>query len=137
MQSYLDHVQIFIDYTNIAFYKNLMEFLGWHVLFEHTGVCGFRSEKNGDIWVQSAIKSGENDYDHVGVNHVSLRVGKKEDVDTVVDFLKKQNVAPLFDTPRERPEVASVVSSDTDTYYQIMFETPDKVLFEVVYIGAK
>ena len=27
--------------------------------------------------------------------------------------------------------------SESETYYQVMFESPDKVLFEVVYTGAK
>lgn len=40
----------------------------------------------------------------------------------------------IFDTPRHRPEFAS---NESETYYQIIFETPDKVQVEIVYIGAK
>jgi len=43
-------------------------------------------------------------------------------------------VALLFETPRHRPEFAQ---SPEQTYYQIMFETPDRILLEVVYIGVK
>lgn len=137
MKSYIDHVQLFINYDNVDFYKNLMGFLGWNVLFEVPNVCGFRNEKNGDLWVIAAIKNGENDYDNAGINHITLRVEKKEEVDEAIEFLKKQNIVPLFDTPRHRPEAAGVVATEKDTYYQIMFETPDKILFEIVFIGAK
>ena len=45
------------------------------------------------------------------------------------------DVAPLVEiTPRHRPEFSA---SEHDTYYQIMFESPDRVLFEVVYEGPK
>jgi hypothetical protein len=38
----------------------------------------------------------------------------------------------LFDTPRHRPDFSQ---SPDHTYYQIMFESPDRILFEVVYTG--
>ena len=56
------------------------------------------------------------------------------DVDATVGYLEKQGVAALFETPRHRPDFAT---SETDTYYQVMFESPDGVLFEVVYTGPK
>ena len=37
----------------------------------------------------------------------------------------------LFETPRYRPDF----SSEPNTYYQIMFESPDRILFEIVYVG--
>jgi hypothetical protein len=39
----------------------------------------------------------------------------------------------LFETPRHRPEF----SSEDSTYYQIMFESPDRILLEFVYTGPK
>ena len=40
----------------------------------------------------------------------------------------------LFETPRHRPEFAE---SDGHTYYQVMFASPDGILFEIVYVGPK
>ncbi len=40
----------------------------------------------------------------------------------------------LFGTPKHRVEFAD---SPKETYYQIMFESPDKILFEIVYKGEK
>jgi hypothetical protein len=63
-----------------------------------------------------------------------LRVAETKDVDTVKDFLEEKNTRMLFDTPKHRPEFSS---QEDETYYQIMFESPDKILWEVVYIGKK
>ena len=56
------------------------------------------------------------------------------DVDETVEFLRNLGVTLLFDTPRHRPEFAG---GEDQTYYQVMFETPDRILLEVVYIGPK
>jgi len=50
----------------------------------------------------------------------------------MVDYLKKAGVPALFETPRHRPDFCS---SPDQTYYQVMFESPDRLLFEVVYSG--
>jgi hypothetical protein len=48
--------------------------------------------------------------------------------------LQQHGIQALFDTPRHRPEFCS---SPDNTYYQVMFESPDRILFEVVYTGPK
>jgi catechol 2,3-dioxygenase-like lactoylglutathione lyase family enzyme len=142
MQSHLYHLQINIDYAkNGNFYKELMTFLGWSVIFEteavvgkYKGMAGYRSGSNGDLWFVDSTDKEVSNYDKVGVNHVSLRVTKQENVDEVIKFLESKGVKTLFGTPRHRPEFTS---QESDTYYQIIFETPDKIQFEIVYIGAK
>ena len=56
------------------------------------------------------------------------------DVDATCAYLAEQGVPLLFDTPRHRPEFSG---DEASTYYQVMFETPDRLLLEVVYIGPK
>lgn len=134
MKSHLYHLQINIDYAHIAFYKNLMEFLGWSVIFEKEGdVIGYRSGQNGDIWIAAADGNERADYDNIGVNHVAFRVEKMSDVNEAQEFLERQGISPLFETPRHRPEFAP----EGETYYQITFETPDKIQFEIVYVGPR
>ena len=58
--------------------------------------------------------------------------GMFPDDNTCLEWAK--GVQPLFDTPRHRPEFRD---DPKETYYQVMFESPDKVLFEVVYSGLK
>ncbi len=111
-----------------------MAFMGWSVIFEDINVLGYKNSVNGDLWFVKADHNELSDYDARGVNHISLRVGTITDVDEVKIYLEKNNVVMLFDTPRHRPEFAS---QENETYYQIMFESPDKILFEVVYIGLR
>ena len=134
MKSYLYHLQINIDFQNISFYRDLLAFMGWHVVFEDTNVSGYKSGTNGDLWFVKTNHNEFGDYDAKGINHISLRVDQMEDVDKVREYLEKNNITMLFDTPRHRPEF---VSKEDETYYQIMFESLDKILFEVVYIGLK
>lgn len=47
--------------------------------------------------------------------------------------LVEKGVSTLFETPRHRPDFMS----EGNTNCQIMFESPDHILFEVVYKGPK
>ena len=134
MKSYFYHLQINIDFQNLAFYKGLMEFIGWEVIFEGKEAVGYKSGINGDLWFTKVDHAQTSDYDQKGVNHISIRVQNITDVKETKSYLEKNSVKMLFDTPRHRPEFTS---KGDETYYQIMFETPDKILFEIVYIGAK
>ena len=49
-------------------------------------------------------------------------------------FSRRAALQHLFETPRHRPDFAH--GEDT-TYYQVMFESPDRILFEIVYTGPK
>lgn len=118
-----------------------MEFMGWSLIFEnkgvvgkYNGVAGYKSSTNGDLWFCDSTNKEMNDYDRIGVNHISIRVDTQKDVDSTIEFLGSRNVKTLFNTPRHRPEFCS---QENETYYQIMFESPDKILFEIVYIGPK
>jgi len=111
-----------------------MEFMQWSIIFETNEVVGYKSGTNGDLWFIKSENLDSNSYDAIGVNHISLRVGEAENVDDIKTFLEKSGTKMLFDTPKHRPEFTS---SEKETYYQIMFETPDKILFEIVYIGEK
>ena len=53
-------------------------------------------------------------------------------MDEVSAQLVARGVKMLFETPRHRPEFSM---SPEETYYQIMFESPDRILWEVVYTG--
>lgn len=134
MKSFLYHLQINIDFKNVSFYKDLMSFLNWSVIFEDKNIIGYKSNQSGDLWFVKSNKKRQTDYDCIGVNHISIRVGDLDEVDQAALFIQKKNVNMLFNTPRHRPEF---VSTPTETYYQIMFTSPDNILFEIVYIGIK
>ena len=133
VQTSIGHVVFMINPANAGFYKDLLTFLGWKPIFEGDGSIGVAGANGASLWFMGEAKSISNDYDGPGVNHFALGVGRQADVDTAASYLTENGVALLFNTPRHRPEF----SGEGSTYYQIMFESPDRILFEIVYIGPK
>jgi catechol 2,3-dioxygenase-like lactoylglutathione lyase family enzyme len=134
VKSTLGHIQFNIDPQNSAFYKELLSFLGWTVWFDDPNILGLGGEHGTSLWFTSPAESVIYDYDGPGMNHLALAVSTQSEVDEVVSYLQKLSVPTLFDTPRHRPEFNS---GPNQTYYQVMFESPDRILFEVVYTGPK
>ena len=134
METQLYHLQINVRPANLSFYRDLMAFLGWQTLYTDEGMLGVGDANGASLWFVGQVNEVPNDYDGPGLNHIGIRPRTQGDVDAVVGYLKERNVAPLFETPRHRPEFAQ---SEDQTYYQVMFESPDRVLLEVVYTGPK
>lgn len=135
MKSAVGHIQYNIDAKNIQFYKDLLvNFFGWKVICDETAILGIEDIHRTSLWFTAPAKKVANDYDGPGVNHLGIGVADQDNVDQAVAYIKKHGISPLFDTPRHRPEFCS---DENSTYYQVMFETPDKLLFEVVYTGSK
>ncbi len=133
MQSGLSHIQFNVRAENVRFYKDLFTFLGWGVEYETDEIVGLAGKNSESIWFIGEAKDVSNDYDGPGMNHFAIGAESQADVDTAAEHLTKQGIEMLFETPRHRPEY----SSDDTTYYQIMFESPDRILFEFVYTGPK
>ena len=132
MQSTIGHLQINIDPRNMQFYKDLFCFLGWSVWHEDASILGVGTPGQVSLWFTRPAKPAANDYDGVGMNHLAVAVTSAADVDQAAAYLHERGVDALFDTPRHRSEFCS---GPQETYYQVMFESPDRVLFEVVYTG--
>lgn len=134
MKSHFYHIQINIDFSNLKFYKELFDKLGWSVLYEDKETLGYKSFTSGDLWFVDADNSKpENDYDGKGMNHIAIRVGEESDIDKLATNLKNDGVDLLFNTPRHREEF---ILDGEETYYQVMFKSPDNILFEIVYVGG-
>ncbi len=133
MQSNLGHLVFSVQPANMPFYKNLMIFLGWSTLYDSPEMLGFGDKNTVSLWFGGATKEGSNDYDAPGVNHIAISIAAQADVDAAAAHLSVQGIAMLFETPRHRPDFMP----PPQTYYQIMFESPDRILFEVVYTGPK
>lgn len=134
METRLGHIQINVNAANIAFYRDLFAFLEWPVIHDGDGMLGVSGKSNDSLWFIGGANDAANDYDGPGMNHIGLATGSQADVDAAARYLDDLGVAPLFETPRHRPDFAM---SETDTYYQVMFESPDRLLFEIVYTGPK
>jgi catechol 2,3-dioxygenase-like lactoylglutathione lyase family enzyme len=134
MKSKLGHFQINVNTANLPFYKDLFTFLGWDTLVDNAEMFATSTADCASLWFMYGLKPQTTDYDGFGVNHIAIHVDAQKDVDTSVDYLKEHQVTCLFETPRHRPDFAS---DPATTYYQVMFESPDHILFEIVYMGKK
>jgi catechol 2,3-dioxygenase-like lactoylglutathione lyase family enzyme len=132
MKTDIGHIVFNIALENIAFYRDLLGFMGWGVLYEEPRMLGVGNERGASLWFGEPLKEANNDYDGLGMNHLGIAVTTQAEVDEVVAYLQERGIPALFETPRHRPEFSS---SPDRTYYQVMFESPDRILFEVVYSG--
>lgn len=132
IQTKLGHIQFNVYPQHLVFYKELFTFLGWPALEESQTMLGVGSSVFNSLWFFGDANANRNDYDGPGMNHMGLLVQSQSEVDQMVAYLRERGMHPLFGTPRHRPEF----SMDSEhTYYQVMFESPDHILFEVVYMG--
>ena len=131
MQTFFGHIQLNVHPENMAFYKDLMSFLGWKALVDHENFLGVGDKNQASLWFIGGAKDVQNDYDGPGVNHIGIQAASVEDVDAAAAYLLERGVEHLFGTPQHRAEF----SQPGSTYYQVMFESPDRILFEIVYIG--
>lgn len=134
MQTHLTHVVFGVRSENMAFYKELLTYMGWQALYDSPEMLGIADKNGASFWFGVEVKDTSNDYDAPGVNHLAIGTETQADVDTVAAYLQERGVQMLFETPRHRAEFSE---SDEHTYYQIMFESPDRILFEFVYTGPK
>lgn len=124
-------MQFNVRAENVPFYKDLFGFLGWKTEHEDEGVFGASGTDGASVWFIGEVKDVSNDYDGPGMNHLAIGAESQADVDAAAAHLTGNGVEMLFETPRHRPEF----SGEDTTYYQIMFESPDKILLEFVYTG--
>jgi catechol 2,3-dioxygenase-like lactoylglutathione lyase family enzyme len=134
MQSHIGHIQFNVEASNLPFYRELTALLGWQALYDTAEFIGVADQRGTSLWFIGQIKPVSNDYDGPGMNHLGVSVSAQADVDAAAAFLTARGIAHLFETPRHRPEWAQ---GEGTTYYQVMFESPDRILFEIVYTGPK
>ncbi len=134
MQTYLQHLQFNVRLANLPFYRDLFDFLGWRAILDTPDMLGLSGQGGVSCWFSTQATDVANDYDGPGLNHLGIGATSVADVDRVATFLRERGVAPLFDTPCHRPEFTG--NQEGQTYYQVMFASPDRILFEVVYAGA-
>ena len=134
MQTKLGHLVFHVNSDNQGFYRDLLSFLGWQIIYDVEGMLAAGDENGLSLWFNSAPKTVENDYDGPGLNHFAIHTASQADVDAIAAWLAERGIEHLFATPRHRPDFSS---DENSTYYQVMFETPDRLLVEAVYIGPK
>ncbi len=134
MSSTVAHLQLNISPDHLPYYRDLFGKLGWQTLYDEHGFLGLGGAGGPSLWFAGVSNGHANDYDGPGLNHLAIGLPSVAEVDAMAAWLTERGTALLFDTPRHRPEFAG---GEDQTYYQIMFETPDRILVEFVYTGLK
>lgn len=130
----VNHLQINVNTLNFRFYKDFMEKMGFELIMEEPDILGYKSNNNVSLYFTSPIINSDGNYDTIGFNHLGISVPNMADVNEMVGWVREHDIEPLFETPRHRPEFAE---DEDSAYYQLMFESPDKILIEIFYIGKK
>ncbi len=131
MASGFSHIQFVVDPVNVPFYRDMLTALGWSPIHETEDYLGMLGKNGESLWFGGGPRMDvANDYDGIGANHIALSVDSVAEVDAFAAHLGETGIPALFETPRHRPEFGG----DGD-YYQVMFTSPDNILWEVVYIG--
>ncbi|MGC4104786.1 MAG: VOC family protein [Thermomicrobiales bacterium] len=133
MKSGFSHIQFIVDPANLPFYRDIFTTLGWTPIHDDETYLGLLGANGESFWFGGGAKEGvTNDYDGIGANHFAIAAESIADVDAFAAYLAEKGVPALFETPRHRPEFSA---GEGQTYYQVMFTSPDNLLWEFVYIG--
>ncbi|HTK03184.1 MAG TPA: hypothetical protein VL401_00205 [Alphaproteobacteria bacterium] len=131
MKSFVYHIQINVSNKDISFpfYKSLLNYFDYKVLYEDETTLGLGNEKT-DIWLiqtEESFISNKFHRKNTGLNHFAFGLENKKDVDQFVEsFLKPNGIKPIYGTPKEFPEY-------DEGYYAVYFEDPDRIKLEVTY----
>jgi len=129
------HIQINISNPKISlpFYKKLFSYFEYNIIDESDEHIG-ASNGTTDFWIIATDKKYLDKQFHrktTGLNHISFMVNSKEEVDKFVsEFLKKNKIKQLYESPKLFPEY-------NEEYYAVFFEDSDKIKLEVCYIPKK
>lgn len=126
----LNHLQLNVSGDNLDYYRRLLTQLGFNVPETEGYVSGFGDGVS--LWFMPSEVAEKQDHDQRGVNHIAINADAVDDVDAAAAFLAELETEALFGTPQRRDDF--IGGGETD-YYQVMFRSPDGILFEVVYTG--
>ena len=124
----IDHLVISVgDFEKSkAFYAPLMEFLGFGVEAEYSGMMGWTNGKTL-FWI-AAAEGRKHKYrkGDIGFHHYAFRLRSRKDVDALQAFLEQQD-ATIVDPADEY----------YDDYYAVFFLDPDGMKLEAMRYGEK
>lgn len=136
MKNSLAHIEINVSdiVVSKAFYTKILSQLGWKQFdLDDEHVCGFKALDNTHLFlVQTENKFKENGFHrkNIGLNHIAFRVENSEQVEVFNDFLKAEKITTLYhDAPKDYSS-----EYQTEQYYTIFFEDPDRIKLEVVFV---
>ncbi len=112
-----------------VFYGKLLGYLGFKKIVLTRGFGGW--DLNGQsFWVEQASGKHKNKKFHrknPGLNHIAFAAVSRKAIDDFhKNFLKKNRVKTLYQTPKDFPEYSK-------GYYAVFFEDPERIKLELAY----
>ena len=131
----LAHVEVNVSNleTSEKFYFLILSKLGWTEKLHTNEVIGFGAPDNTHLFiVQTEDRYTGNKFHrrNIGLNHIALRVGSKQDVDDFHAFLTEHTIPCLYaDRSKDYSKEYNM-----EEYYAVFFEDPDRIKLEVVFV---
>ncbi|MBK8046568.1 MAG: hypothetical protein IPK16_05230 [Anaerolineales bacterium] len=95
MQSRIGHIQFNVKSENLPFYKSLLNFLGWQVLYDAPEMLGVGESSGASLWFAAGADGVVENYDGPGLNHLGLNAESIADVDALAAHLAKLGILAL------------------------------------------
>lgn len=125
------HVELSV--TNLkrsfAFYKPILDWMGWENHYAVEGCKGWRKEGAGFYLLQTDTAYRDAGYHRkrTGLSHLAFGVRTHECVDRFAEeVLIANNIEPLYGSPHEDKNYE-------DGYKAVYFEDPDRIKIEIVH----
>lgn len=127
------HIQLTVNDPDrcVPFWEELCHFLEMKTLIRGEGLVYCIGSRTG-IVVRGAPpeKRGQSfDQDTAGLHHLCFRARRREDVDSVHDFISKKEEAQIIHPPEE--------GEFAPGYYSVLFEDPDGIRIEVNHVPGR
>ncbi len=128
------HIQLTVNDPGrcLPFWEALCHFLEMRTLIRGEGIVYCIGSRTG-ILVRAA-PSGKRDrpfdQDRAGLHHFCFRARRREDVDSVHEFVRAQPGATIVHPPEDGPQFAP-------GYYSLLFEDPDGIRVEVNHVPGR
>jgi len=125
----VDHLSIRVGNFKKSknFYNKLLKILGFKSMGQFTGYAGWSNGKTR-YWISEADEKGKKQgyrSENIGFHHYAFKLAKRNDVDKLFGFLKKEKVK-IVDPPADYPDYGK-------GYYAVFFLDPDGLKLEGMY----
>lgn len=131
----LAHIEINVSDLQRSkdFYLKILTSLQWVLISSNDNSVGFKGPDNTHLFLVQTEKSfivNSFNRKNVGLNHIAIRVGFKQEVEEFSIFLKQNNIQTLYnDNPKDYS-----TEYNMEQYYAVFFEDPDRIKLEVVFL---
>jgi len=129
MSSYLTHIQLSIDFSNLPYYKDLFKALGWHITKETKDTICLSANRECNIWLIEGERTERKSRDTL--NCISIKLDTQDDFDKILAYIQKKDIDLYSDFAAEPPKGVEFQKDEVTT--SLVIKTPDGILLQIFY----